>query len=183
MKTTICLLILILLPTPLLAGEIYKWIDDKGTIHFTDNPSKVPTEFKGKTDITTTALTIEEELAITVQRYDKALENKDLSPAERDKAFQVLEEKLELLKKKATTESNKKLKHIQLRGDERIKVLTENYEDTVKAIDRKAKRKAKADVQRVWSLWSGKEWGRLWKQGTMKSKSLYSRKAFALAPV
>jgi hypothetical protein len=50
-----------LLPSPLLAGEIYKWVDDKGAIHFTDNSSKVPTEYQGKTDTTATPLTREEQ--------------------------------------------------------------------------------------------------------------------------
>jgi len=39
-----CLLIIILLgeAPPLFSGEIYRWTDEKGTIHFTDDPSRIP---------------------------------------------------------------------------------------------------------------------------------------------
>jgi len=35
-------------------AEIYKWVDDKGTIHFTEDPSKIPEEYREKTQSRTT---------------------------------------------------------------------------------------------------------------------------------
>jgi len=32
-------------------AEIYKWVDEKGTVHFTEDPSTVPEKYKGKTEI------------------------------------------------------------------------------------------------------------------------------------
>ncbi len=39
------ILVTIFLPTPFLfSGEVYRWIDEKGTVHFTDDASKIPEE-------------------------------------------------------------------------------------------------------------------------------------------
>lgn len=38
-------LVTIFLPTPFLfSGEVYRWTDEKGTVHFTDDASKIPEE-------------------------------------------------------------------------------------------------------------------------------------------
>ncbi|MDP3095324.1 MAG: DUF4124 domain-containing protein [Methylotenera sp.] len=31
-------------------GTIYKWTDEKGVVHYTDNPENVPSKFKGRTE-------------------------------------------------------------------------------------------------------------------------------------
>jgi HJR/Mrr/RecB family endonuclease len=41
----VCLLILI--PITSLAGKLYKWVDEKGVTHVTDDPEKVPEEYIG----------------------------------------------------------------------------------------------------------------------------------------
>lgn len=39
------ILVAIFLPSPFLfSGEVYRWTDEKGTIHFTDDASKIPEE-------------------------------------------------------------------------------------------------------------------------------------------
>jgi hypothetical protein len=32
-------------------GQIYKWIDRQGNVHFTDNPSRVPAEFRANVEV------------------------------------------------------------------------------------------------------------------------------------
>ncbi len=32
-------------------AEIYKWVDDNGTVHFTEDPSTIPEKYLGKTKI------------------------------------------------------------------------------------------------------------------------------------
>jgi len=51
--SSICLLLLLLLPySPVLSDEggLYKWIDDNGTIHFTDSLAKVPLQHRNKVE-------------------------------------------------------------------------------------------------------------------------------------
>jgi len=35
----------------LAGGQIYKWIDRQGNMHFTDNPSRIPTEYQANVDV------------------------------------------------------------------------------------------------------------------------------------
>jgi hypothetical protein len=42
----ICFVILLIAATPLIAQQTYRWTDDKGTVHFTDDPSKVPDRYR-----------------------------------------------------------------------------------------------------------------------------------------
>ena len=45
------ILILIFFHTPFsFSGEIYRWTDESGTIHFTDDPSKIPEQFLDHTE-------------------------------------------------------------------------------------------------------------------------------------
>lgn len=51
--SSICLLLLLLLPcSPVLSDEegLYKWVDEKGTIHFTDSLAKVPLEHRNQVE-------------------------------------------------------------------------------------------------------------------------------------
>jgi hypothetical protein len=45
------ILIAIFLPSPFLfSGEVYRWTDKRGTIHFTDDASKIPEEYSEKAE-------------------------------------------------------------------------------------------------------------------------------------
>ncbi len=33
-----------------LYGEMYRWTDEKGTVHFTDDPSRIPEKFRANTE-------------------------------------------------------------------------------------------------------------------------------------
>ena len=38
--------VVFLLVTPSFSQQTYRWVDDKGTVHFTDDPSKVPDRYR-----------------------------------------------------------------------------------------------------------------------------------------
>ena len=42
--------IFFLTPSVSFSGEIYRWTDEKGTIHFTDDPSKIPESYSRQTE-------------------------------------------------------------------------------------------------------------------------------------
>ena len=50
MKALVLIGGLVLLPTvfPLDAKEIYKWVDEKGTVHFSEDGSSIPEKYKGQ---------------------------------------------------------------------------------------------------------------------------------------
>ena len=35
----------------LAGGQIYKWMDHQGNVHFTDNPSRIPSEYQSKVEV------------------------------------------------------------------------------------------------------------------------------------
>lgn len=46
MKTI--LILLIIFASSVCAGEIYKWVDEKGTVHFTEDPATIPEKYREK---------------------------------------------------------------------------------------------------------------------------------------
>jgi hypothetical protein len=46
MKAVLVIIAVILLVSAGRAGEVYKWVDERGVVHFTDNPSAVPAKYK-----------------------------------------------------------------------------------------------------------------------------------------
>jgi hypothetical protein len=47
-KFPICISVIVLLivPTYVTSGEVYKWVDDKGTVNLTDDPKNMPEKFR-----------------------------------------------------------------------------------------------------------------------------------------
>jgi hypothetical protein len=46
-----CIIIIIILFFPLHSiGQIYKWVDEEGIVHFTDDPSKIPEKYLSKSE-------------------------------------------------------------------------------------------------------------------------------------
>ena len=46
-----CIIIIIILFFPLHSiGQIYKWVDEEGIIHLTDDPSKIPEKYLSKSE-------------------------------------------------------------------------------------------------------------------------------------
>lgn len=42
--------VFLLMPLPLRAGEVYKWVDEKGTVHLTDDKKQIPEEYSGQVE-------------------------------------------------------------------------------------------------------------------------------------
>lgn len=49
-RTLIWLLLLLSLPA-LVKAEIYRWVDGRGTVHYTDNPGSIPPKYRPKATI------------------------------------------------------------------------------------------------------------------------------------
>ena len=46
MKFIILLIIIFVVIVPPVYGEMYKWVDEKGTVHFTDDLSSIPEKYR-----------------------------------------------------------------------------------------------------------------------------------------
>lgn len=46
MRLIILLIIMLAVLVPSSYGEMYKWVDEKGTVHFTDDPSSIPEKYR-----------------------------------------------------------------------------------------------------------------------------------------
>lgn len=56
-------------------AEIYKWVDEKGTVHFTEDPSTIPEKYRDKTDRRTTeedSMTMEDRIMEKQKTEDAA---------------------------------------------------------------------------------------------------------------
>ena len=59
MSPYICLIIISILFFPLYSiGQIYKWVDEEGIVHFTDDPSEIPEKYASKSEKPKQDLTI-----------------------------------------------------------------------------------------------------------------------------
>lgn len=87
-------------------AEIYKWVDEKGTIHFTEDPSTIPEKYRDKVKSRTTeedSMTLEERTKAKKQYEDQV---KDRLEKE-DKAYEKTIEEEEIRKKRKTLEEAK----------------------------------------------------------------------------
>lgn len=46
LPTLMCFFVVFLLAAPSFSQQTYRWTDDKGTVHFTDDPSKIPDRYR-----------------------------------------------------------------------------------------------------------------------------------------
>jgi hypothetical protein len=46
MKPTLCVLIVLLLCSSTALGQLYEWVDDNGSVNFTDDPDRVPARYR-----------------------------------------------------------------------------------------------------------------------------------------
>jgi clan AA aspartic protease (TIGR02281 family) len=46
MRVVVLLCVVLLLPLSVAVGKIYKWVDQRGTVHFTDNPAAIPASYR-----------------------------------------------------------------------------------------------------------------------------------------
>ena len=90
MKTI--LVILIIFASSVCFGEIYKWVDEKGTIHFTEDPATIPDKYreKAKSRLNGEDLMTPEERDRAKQQQENAV--RDLQRREQRTYEQSLEE-------------------------------------------------------------------------------------------
>jgi len=50
MKNILVILAVLVLTSTGMAGEYFKWVDERGVVHFSNVPSSVPEEYKGKAE-------------------------------------------------------------------------------------------------------------------------------------
>jgi len=139
------LLILFLQPHFLSAGEVYRWTDEKGTVHFTDDLSKIPkpyldqVEKKGvpeetfeKRDVPKEASKKEDTLRQSegegssdrVKEYLKDIEEKIATKKKLEKKISQLEEELK--------QSEERLKKIEEREKEKFPSYYTVYDPRIK---------------------------------------------------
>ena len=71
MKVTIIVLFCLFVFCGVGSGEIYKWTDEKGTVHFTEDPSTIPEKYRGSVKSRTT----EEDLMTPEERLQEKRRN------------------------------------------------------------------------------------------------------------
>ncbi len=76
-------------------AEIYKWVDEKGTIHFTEDPSKIPEKYREKTQSRTTEedlIPLEER--VRIKKKEEAEIRGRLKREKNEAEIRMLEEQL-----------------------------------------------------------------------------------------
>lgn len=114
------ILLVIVVTAAIGRAEIYKWVDDKGTTYFTEDPSTIPEKYRGVTKSRTT----EEDL---------------MTPAEKLKAKKEQEKRV-----KEGIESDRK-EHERSLEEEKLRRATRDYEEKqyeIKLEQEKLKKKA-----------------------------------------
>jgi len=51
MKRNLLIIAVLLLASSGRTGEVLRWVDERGVVHFTDNASSVPEKYRGRTDL------------------------------------------------------------------------------------------------------------------------------------
>ncbi|MFV1951800.1 MAG: TIGR02281 family clan AA aspartic protease, partial [Nitrospinota bacterium] len=86
MKILIIALLLSFISVQTVYSEFYKWVDDMGNVHFTDNPASVPERYRNKTDTKEIPQTNEMEYEIPERAEDRSSEERgaieEVSPKE-----------------------------------------------------------------------------------------------------
>jgi clan AA aspartic protease (TIGR02281 family) len=91
MRFIILTFILLAVMVPSSYGEMYKWVDEKGTVHFTDDLSKIPEKYRS--DAETRKSTIE---IVTPEAKDKSI---SLPPPKTEKTSEPAGAEVDLLRR------------------------------------------------------------------------------------
>jgi DNA repair exonuclease SbcCD ATPase subunit len=117
-KFLVTLLILIFFQIPFLfSGEIYRWTDDRGATHFTDDLSKIPEQYTDRAE----KLKVQEEKLEEVEKIEKQEERSDRVKDYLENVEKKIEMKKSMEKKVSELEEELRL------SEERLKWI-EEYE-------------------------------------------------------
>jgi len=108
-KVLFTILLGLVLNVPPGLGEIFKWVDDKGTVHFTEDPATIPEKYREKVKSRAT----EEDLMSPEDRIrakEREEENAKIQRAREKEEYErsIKEEQERLRKKKAESETYEK---------------------------------------------------------------------------
>ena len=124
---------LIFLFASFVGAEIYKWVDEKGSVHFTDDPTTIPEKFKNQTNSRETEedrMTIQQRIEVNKEQEKRVRERskKDQSEYERslkEESDQKTKKEFEEALQQKKFEREKEIK----RQDEAIKKKEQEEKD------------------------------------------------------
>jgi hypothetical protein len=123
MRTFLVVIILVMLGGPVNA-EIYKWTDEKGTIHFTEDPAMIPEKYRDQVKI---RLTEEDLMSIEERTRAKKIDEK----AAKDRLEKSNKEYEKSLKEEKLIKDRKEREYIQYQE----KLRTEREQKTRKVFE------------------------------------------------
>lgn len=122
-------------------AEIYKWVDEKGTLHFTEDPSTIPEKYRDKIKSRQT-----EEDKMTPEERVKAKEE-----YERERKKRLEKERLEYEQSVKEEEKRRNIRRAEDAAEER-RIRTEKEEKTRKSEEIKTEDKSKEQAPQQMKL-------------------------------
>jgi hypothetical protein len=104
-----------LLPLSQLAhAEIYKWVDEKGTVHFTEDPETIPEEYRDRAKSRTTEedLMTPEERAIQRKSYEEEVRER-LKREKKEYDLREIEKRVKEMEDRAKKERQERAKEME----------------------------------------------------------------------
>jgi hypothetical protein len=126
--------------TSLSFAAIYKWIDEKGIVHYTDDILQIPEKDRPKA----------EEIGLPEGKGEKKIEGEDLAPKKKEDTYKDRLGRGEEYWRGRVDEWRKKLRVIQEKVEDlrmRYNELTEKYNDSKSAIERVTLRREREQLK------------------------------------
>jgi len=138
MKIILFIILLIFISTPGFA-QIYKWVDDKGGVHFTDDVTKIPDKYRTKTD----KIGVSEEKSETKIEGDPSSKRKeDAYKDQLGRGEEYWKNRVEEWKRKLKT-AQEKMENTRVKYNE----LTERFNDSKSSAERNQLRRERDQVK------------------------------------
>jgi hypothetical protein len=144
MKAVVLILLFLLLATPSFA-QIYKWVDEKGGVHFTDDFSQVPEKSRGRVERLGT-----EEPVDVKSDSEPASKKVEASRPRKEEPYRDQSGRGETYWRGRVEESTQKLKGAQEKiNDLRVKYndLTEKFNQSKNQVERNSLRKERDQIK------------------------------------
>jgi predicted nucleic acid-binding Zn-ribbon protein len=139
MMKRILIIFLFLFVAHLSFGEAYKWVDEKGALHFTDDIMQIPEQYRPTA----------ERIGLTEEKIDTKMEDKSLPKGKEDtykdrlgRGEEFWKARVEEWRKKLTT-SQERLEKLRVKYNE----LTEKFNDSKSSIERANFRKERDQMK------------------------------------
>jgi|APFre7841882724_1041349.scaffolds.fasta_scaffold18202_2 hypothetical protein len=123
----IVVILTFLTTTSVASAEIYKWVDEKGTINFTDDPVTIPQEYWGKIESRKTEedrMTIRERVKAKQEQEKRAKESIEGNKQE----YQMALQKENKPKTEKQIMQSKKESEAEIKKEEKLRKLEDPYE-------------------------------------------------------